>query len=65
LVKSAIEIDQKNKNMLWQDALKKEMGNVCIAFEVLDPKAKAPVGWHKASGQIVFDVKMDFTRKAH
>jgi hypothetical protein len=43
--------------MLWQDALKKEMGNVCIAFEILGPKAKAPVGWHKASGHIVFDVK--------
>jgi hypothetical protein len=56
-VTSAIAIDQKNKNMLWQDALKKEMGNVCIAFEILGPKAKAPVGWHKASGHIVFDVK--------
>ncbi len=64
LVKSAIEIDQKKKNMLWQDALKKEMGNVCITFELLGPKAKAPPGWHKASGHIVFDVKMDFTRKA-
>jgi hypothetical protein len=63
-VTSAIAIDQKNKNMLWQDALKKEMGNVCIAFEILGPKAKAPAGWHKASGHIVFDVKMDFTRKA-
>ncbi len=51
--------------MLWQDALKKEMGNVCIAFEILGPKAKAPAGWHKASGHIIFNVKMDFTRKAH
>jgi hypothetical protein len=25
---------------------------------------KAPPGWHKASGHLVFDVKMDFTRKA-
>jgi hypothetical protein len=44
LVKSAIEIDQKNKNMLWQDALKKEMGNVSNAFQILGPKAKAPAG---------------------
>ena len=44
-VKHAIEIDQKNGNTLWQDALAKEMGNVCVAFEILGPKnAKAPPG---------------------
>jgi hypothetical protein len=63
-VKHAIEIDQKNGNTLWQDALSKEMGNVCIAFEILGPGMKVPLGWHKASGHLVFDVKMDFTRKA-
>ncbi len=40
------------------------MGNVCIALEILGPNKKAPLGWHKVSGHIVFDVKMDFTRKA-
>jgi hypothetical protein len=40
------------------------MGNVCIAFEILGPKAIAPAGWHKASGHIVFNIKMDFIRKA-
>ncbi len=56
-VRHAICIDQQNKNTLWQDALKKEMGNVCIAFEILGPKAKASAGWHKALGHIIFDVK--------
>ncbi len=42
----------------------KEMGNVCVAFEILSPGMKAPPGWHKASGHLVFDVKMDFARKA-
>ncbi len=64
LVKNAIEIDCKNGNTLWQDALAKEMGNVCVAFEILGPNAKAPPSWHKALGHIVFDVKMDFTWKA-
>ena len=41
------------------------MGNVCIAFEILGPGMKVPPGWHKASGHLVFDMKMDFTRKAH
>jgi hypothetical protein len=63
-VKHVIEIDRKNKNTFWADALKKEMGNVCVAFEILGQNAKAPPGWFKASGHIVFDVKMDFTRKA-
>jgi hypothetical protein len=43
-VKHAIDIDCKNKNSFWQDALKKEMGNVCIAFEILGPNKKAPPG---------------------
>jgi hypothetical protein len=54
----------KNGNTLWQDALAKEMGNVCVAFKVLGPGIRAPPGWHKASGHLVYDVKMDFTRKA-
>ncbi len=41
------------------------MGNVCVAFEILGSGMKAPPGWHKAYGQLVFDMKMDFTRKAH
>ncbi len=38
---------------------------MCVAFEILGPGMKAPPGWHKASGHSVFDVKMDYTRKAH
>jgi hypothetical protein len=40
------------------------MCNVCVAFEILGPGMKAPPGWHKASGHLIFDVKMDFTMKA-
>jgi hypothetical protein len=63
-VKHATEIDQKNGNTLWQDALSKEKGNACVAFEIWGPGMKAPPGWHKAFGHLVFDVKIDFTRKA-
>jgi hypothetical protein len=64
LVRNAIKINQKNGNTLWQDALSKEMGNVCIAFEIFGPGVKAPPGWHKVSGHLILDLKMDFTRKA-
>ena len=48
----------------WRDAIKKEMYNVEVAFEILKQNKKPPPGWHKVTGHIVFDVKMDFTRKA-
>jgi hypothetical protein len=63
-VRNAIDIDRENGNTLWQDALTKEMGKVWVAFEVLGPGVRAPPGWHKASGHLVYEVKMDFTRKA-
>ena len=34
-VMHAIELDKRNGNTLWQDALKREMTNIGIAFEVL------------------------------
>ena len=49
---------------LWRDALMLEMRNVGIAFEILDEGIAPPKGWKRASGHLVFDVKMDFTRKA-
>ena len=57
-------IDARNGNMLWRDALKKEMYNVRVAFEILDEGVHAPHGWNRVTGHIVWDVKMDFTRKA-
>jgi len=44
--------------------LEKEIHNIGIAFEILDPNANVPVGWSHVTGHLVFDVKMDFTRKA-
>ena len=42
----------------------KEMRNLNIALEYLELGEKAPPGWFKASGHIIFDVKMDFMWKA-
>lgn len=57
-------IDDANNNHFWQDEIAKEMLNVGIAFEVLPLGRNAPVGWRKVTGHLVFNVKMDFTRKA-
>ena len=40
------------------------MANVVVEFEILDEGKPSPVGWTKSSGNLVFDVKMDFTSKA-
>ena len=34
-----------------------------VAFEILEEKEQLPVGYKKATGHLVYDVKMDFTRK--
>ena len=60
----AYKIDRKNKNTFGRDAINKEMLNIGIAFEVLPTGEKSLPGWSKVTGHLVFDVKMDFTRKA-
>lgn len=63
-LKDAIRLDTLAGDSKWSDAHKMEMTNVGIAFEILPNGEKAPPGWSKASGHLIFDVKMDFTRKA-
>jgi len=72
-VEEALALDKKNGNTFWRDALKKEMGNVRIAFhpeerysaeDVRKRKAKHLIAFTEIKCHVVFDVKMDFTRKA-
>lgn len=63
-IKEALAPDQANRNTFWTNAIKKEMGNVRVAFDVLSMNAKPLPGWKQTTGQIFFNVKMDFTRKA-
>jgi hypothetical protein len=63
-VKEALEFDKLNGDTLWTDAISKEMKNVSVAFDFLDPNANTPVGYTFMPCRLIFDVKMDFTRKA-
>ena len=63
-VEHAMELDRCNKNTMWRDALAKEMYNVGVAFKVLEEGQQAPAGLHKVTGNLICDVKMDFTWKA-
>jgi hypothetical protein len=44
-VAHAEEIDRKNGNTFWHDAIEKEMTNVGVAFKVLQEGGTAPPGW--------------------
>ena len=61
----AVALDKKNGNTLWQDATRKEMNNVEIAFKFLDDGTKVPIGFKKITCHLIFDVKFDLTRKKH
>ena len=56
-------MDTLNGNTLWADSRKLEMSNLGVSFEVLKPGDKYLPGWKKASGHLIYDVRMDFTQK--
>ena len=72
-VEEALQIDKENGNHLWGDAIRKEMSKVAAAFDPrhdLDPEAirsrrdLSLTGYQEIRCHIVFDCKIDFTRKA-
>ena len=64
-MKDALEIDKKNVNTYWANAIATEMKNVRAAFKILPNGTSAPNGYQKISCHMIFDVKMeDFWRKA-
>ena len=64
-VKEALEIDAKNGNTLWADAIGLEMKNNRVAFEEYDGKIEDLVAYEQIYGYLIFDVKLseNFRRK--
>ena len=63
-VEEALSIDAETGTTFWRDAIEKEMRNVMPAFKILGDDEEVPVGYKRIPCHMVFDVKMDFTRKA-
>lgn len=63
-VQRALEIDRETNTTFWKDAIRKEVGTVLPALEVLKRGDSPPVASTLIDLTIVFDIKMDFTRKA-
>ena len=64
-INHAKEIDRRNGNSLWWDAICQEMATVRVAFEAIDD-GKIPPGYTKIDCHLIFDVKLgeNFRRKA-
>ena len=53
----ALEIDKETGTTFWEDAIKKEMKTVLIAFKILKEGEPVPVGYKFMTCHIIFDVK--------
>ncbi len=62
-VKVALDLDRKNGNTLWLDAITKEMKEVCIAFNILPDGHSVPIGYQKIPCHMIFDMKMEDFRQ--
>lgn len=62
-IKDAYKLDDMNNNTIRRDAIRKEMSNASIAFDIQE-SPDPPRGYIKTTYHMIFDVKMDFTRKA-
>jgi hypothetical protein len=62
-VEEALKFDLENGNKFWELAIAKEMKNVRVAFKFLEPPYKPAPGYKNIPLQMIFDIKMDFTRK--
>ena len=61
----AVEIDKLNGNTDWQDAIRKEMNVVKVAFKVLESGEEVPPSYQEIRCHLIFDIKIeDFRRKA-
>ena len=62
MINQALALDSENGNTLWRDSIGREMNAILLAFNIL--REKAPPGYARSTGHIIFDVKMDFSRKS-
>jgi hypothetical protein len=60
-----LRLDKEADNTLWQDAVRKEMSKVRIAFQIIGDDENPPPTYQEIRCHLVFDVKMEnFQRKA-
>ncbi len=63
--KEALEIDRKNGNTLWSDAIAKEMKDVQVVFRILPDRELAPIGYQKIPCHMVLMLKWNTFDERH
>ena len=63
-VKEAYQLDKENGNTYWTDAVKLEMQENRVAFDIMDRGRQVEPGRIYLECYMIFEVKMDFRRKA-
>ncbi len=58
-IKEALELDKKNGNTFWADAIAKEMKDICVAFKILLDGQFVPIGYQKIPWHMIFDIKLE------
>ena len=56
-IQEAFDLDLKNGNNLWADAIAKEFKYIRVAFKILDPSDPNPVGYQKIRCHMVLTLK--------
>ena len=54
-----LRIDKENGNTLWQDAVRKEMSKVRIAFQAIGDAEDPPPTYQEIRCHLIYDVKME------
>ncbi len=62
-VDHALEIVKCNGNILWADAIAKEMKAAHIAFQCLNPGKRAPLDYKWIKCHMIFDIKIEDLRR--
>ena len=63
-IKHAKLLYLKNGYTIWCDGIAKKKYNISVTLKILEDNESPPHRWTKSSGNWMFDIKMDFTRKA-
>ena len=63
-IKHGHRLDKENINKFWRDDNTTKINNAGVAFEVLTEGQNPPVRWPNVTRHLIWDVEMDFTRKA-
>ena len=59
-----MELDRCNKNTMWRDALARRCTMWALHLRSWRKDSRwLPAGWHKVTGHLVWDMKMDFMQK--